>query len=515
MNTGHGLYHDNHRTVRNVIGLTVLFMLSLWGFFAYWAMTSRQELIATTERSLSQMAHAVEQHTTNLFKTAEFFQVAVEHWLVANPLRDPRTDAEFVALIEEFRRRTDSLIDIRMAKSNGDLYYFPNRPSRPQDNVSDREYFKAAINDSPGLTHIGIPVVSRVTGEWRLPVTLRMMQAHHGLEVINASINLKGLIAAFDSERPKPDGTIGIWAIDGKLLVRSPQAESMVGKVAVKNWDEWERIRTRSNGSFLSESTPIDSEARVVGHARLHDFPLFIVVTAALSDTLSPWYRQVLGVLIVLVMVTIGASVFATRLVGTLRILARNSKELERLAITDSLTGLYNHRKFTEAGVLEATRSQRYQRPMSLLMLDLDHFKSINDAWGHPAGDRVLQALSEIMNSIVRDQDTVGRLGGEEFGVILPETELSDACIIADRIRVAVEESKSVSADDGSPVNVTVSIGIASSSPGDVSFDSLLSCADKKLYEAKENGRNRVVPGDNGVFENPLLESAKAGSAAF
>jgi len=485
---------DDHRAVRNVTRLTTLFVASLWVFFAYWAVSSRQETISAAGNGLSQMAHAVEQYSTNLFKMAEIFQVTAERWLEANSSNDPRTDAGFVALVEDFRNRTNNLIDIRMANANGDLYYFPNDQTQPRDNVADREYFKAVIDAAPGLRHIGIPVVSRVSGQWRLPVTVRMKQSHRGLEVINASVDLGVLISAFESERSKPNGTIGLWKTDGTLLVRAPAVDALVGKKMAENWLELERIRTRPASWLLSETSPVDGEARLVGHARLKDSPLVVVVTATLADTLDSYYRQLLRIFVVLVLVTFGGGVFSARLVRALRAQERHAAELQRLARTDPLTGVFNRRQFFEAGQQEFSRARRYGNTLSLLMLDIDHFKVVNDTWGHPTGDRVLQALAEIMSSIVRGQDCVGRLGGEEFAVILPETELSGALISAERLRAAVAQSAiAFASDDGKVVRITVSIGIAVSTADDVSFEAVLARADKGLYAAKESGRNRAV----------------------
>lgn len=485
---------DDHRAVRNVIRLTVLLVVSLWAFFAYWAVSTRQEAISTAGNGLLQMAHAVEQYSANLLKMAEVFQVTAERWLDANSSSDPRTDAGFVALVDDFRKRTDNQIDIRLASANGDLYYFPNGQVEPRDNVADREYFKAVIGAAPGLRHIGIPVVSRVSGQWRLPVTVRMQQARGGFEVINASVDLSALISAFESERPKPNGTIGLWNTDGTLLVRAPRVDALVGKKVAQNALELERFGSRTTGWFLTEFGPIDGQARLVGHARLKDSPLFVVVTATLDDTLASYHRQLLPIVVVLVLVTLGSVVFSTRLVRALRVQQLHAAELQRLATTDPLTGVFNRRQFFESGRQEFLRARRYDKTLSLLMLDIDYFKVVNDRWGHPTGDRVLVALAEIISAFVRDQDAVGRLGGEEFAAILPETELSGALASAERLRAAVEQTAiACASDDGEVLRVTVSIGVAALAADDASFEAVLARADKRLYQAKEAGRNRVV----------------------
>ncbi len=485
---------DEHRAVRNVTRLTALFVVSLWAFFAYWAVSARQEAIAAAGSGLQQMAHAVEQYSTNLFKMAELFQVTAERWLEANSPSDPRRDAGFIALVDDFRKRTGNLIDIRLASAAGDLYYFPNDQDGPRDNVADREYFKAVIGAAPGLRHIGIPVVSRVSGQWRLPISVRMRRAHGGLEVINASLDLSALIAAFESERPKPNGSIGLWKNDGTLLARAPQVETLVGQSMAERWLEFATVRSQPAGWHLASASPIDGEARLVGHAHLKDSPLLVVVTATLTDTLEAYYRQLLPIFAVLVLLSVGGVLFALRLVHALRVQESHAVELQRLATTDPLTGVCNRREFFAAGLREYLRARRYDTTLAVLMLDIDHFKDVNDRCGHPTGDAVLVALTGVVAALVREQDTVGRLGGEEFAVILPETDLPGALAGAERLRAAVGQARIARADDPAALlSVTVSIGVAALAADDVSFEAVLARADKRLYAAKDAGRNRVV----------------------
>ena len=486
---------ENQRAIRNVVLLTTVFLLSLWGFFVYWAITHRQETIATTESGLSQMTHAVEQYVHNVIKMAEVFQATAEHWLEENDVRDPRTDPGFVSLIEDFRRRTGGMIDIRMISANGDLYYFPGNPSRPLDNVADREYFQEAMKSNPGARHIGIPVVSRVSGQWRLPITTRMKRAHYELEVINASINLSQMIGMFESERPKPNGAISFWRDDGVLLARAPIVESAIGRPVESKWIHWKTNGASGSGLFLSSETPVDGQERFVSYKRLDDFPLVILVSATLDDTLESWRHQMFMVGFALVLITFCGALFSRQLVYTLRKLEKNTQDLERLAALDALTGLYNRRYLMETGAHELARMRRYGSTMALILVDVDRFKNINDTLGHPVGDRVLQGLARAMNTIVRDQDTVGRLGGEEFAIILPETDRDGVGAIAERMRAVIHDSAMARTDEGDPVNVTVSIGFTTLSLENDSFEAALVRADNALYRAKGGGRNRVEAG--------------------
>ena len=166
-------------------------------------------------------------------------------------------------------------------------------------------------------------------------------------------------------------------------------------------------------------------------------------------------------------------------------------KKLEELAITDELTQLYNSRHFYKQLDMEAYRSTRYKHPLSLLFLDVDHFKHYNDAYGHIQGDKVLIGLSQIIKSCLRTMDSAYRYGGEEFTVILPETEGKEAVIVAARIRALMEAEK-FTPGSGKIVNVTISIGVTEYCP-DERISNFVQRADKAMYIAKQKGRNKVA----------------------
>lgn len=166
-------------------------------------------------------------------------------------------------------------------------------------------------------------------------------------------------------------------------------------------------------------------------------------------------------------------------------------EELNRQAYLDYLTGLPNRRSFMEQGEAELKRTRRYESTFSILMLDIDHFKKINDAYGHQSGDFVLQKLAVIFWEVLRDVDITGRLGGEEFGIILPETPIDKAIEVAERLREVVAVTQ-VNLPIGLQVNFTISIGVAALIDKSTNIETLLNEADKALYRAKEAGRNTV-----------------------
>ena len=166
-------------------------------------------------------------------------------------------------------------------------------------------------------------------------------------------------------------------------------------------------------------------------------------------------------------------------------------EEFKKLANTDPLTNLYNRRFFTEQSGKEYQRAKRYSLSMTLISIDIDHFKSINDQYGHPAGDQVLIEVAKQLHGNLRQTDILARIGGEEFSILLPETSPQSAIAFAERIRE--EQSKlTIIGDWQGEITLSVSIGVSSFLASDETFDDLFSRADKALYQAKNSGRNRV-----------------------
>ncbi|QJB56241.1 PAS domain S-box protein [Pseudodesulfovibrio sp. zrk46] len=171
----------------------------------------------------------------------------------------------------------------------------------------------------------------------------------------------------------------------------------------------------------------------------------------------------------------------------------RMQREMTRMATTDALTGANNRHQFFRLAEAELKRTERYGHALSVIMLDIDYFKSINDTYGHHTGDVVLKALSDAADQALRETDIFGRLGGEEFAAILPETELDGATNVAERLRESLAALKIQ--DEDVEVSFTVSIGVTSATETDKNIEEILNRADEALYKAKRGGRNKVMKG--------------------
>jgi diguanylate cyclase (GGDEF)-like protein/PAS domain S-box-containing protein len=165
---------------------------------------------------------------------------------------------------------------------------------------------------------------------------------------------------------------------------------------------------------------------------------------------------------------------------------------LNQKATTDYLTGVNSRGHFMDLAELELNRALRYESALSLFMMDIDFFKQINDTYGHKVGDNVLKKLAEVCHATLRKTDIIGRVGGEEFAVLLPETSKDNAKKVAKHLRVAIEKLLVPLEDDIFPIDFTVSIGLTSLTPKVNKLEALLNLADKALYKAKKTGRNKV-----------------------
>lgn len=378
----------------------------------------------------------------------------------------------------------------------------------PTLSVADRDYFRS-LRDDPGQgALITRPLVSRVNGHTIVGLARAIRHADGSF----AGVALAALAPeAFDLLAGLPnlphDSTIAIHRRDGVNLFRAPNLPDQIG-ADMSASPVFTALALASSGIVATgpDGSLTDGQPRMLAYRSLDDWPLVAVVgipqAAVMAGWRHDWSRNALLVGLALVGFSWLATIVQRQLTGRLeaelalsrqelQYRAQVEEELRRWASTDALTGMANRRHFLTLCEREMQRALRYGRPLTVAIFDVDLFKRINDGFGHATGDQVLRTIAQVTAATLRETDLAGRLGGEEFGLLLPETDLSGGADMAERLRVAIATAEVSAA--GRPIPVTVSVGVATLEPDEASVDSLFARADAALYRAKDAGRDRVA----------------------
>jgi diguanylate cyclase (GGDEF)-like protein len=355
---------------------------------------------------------------------------------------------------------------------------------QPEDR-SDEDYFQVHRDDPDVGLFISRPTLHR--GAYAI-VLSRRISAPDGrfLGVVAGSIRFSYFHDLFSRLNLGPDDSITVFSRDGTVIMRTPFNLDYIGRNLARV-PGVSRALTEPSGWYSSHGA-LDDVSRLMVW-RDGTKPLVVLAGKSWDSVYSLWRRQagrIGAMMLALIVFVLVATLVAAREIGRR---ARAEDKLEELASTDALTGLKNRRMFDTMIESEWRRALRHRTPLSLLMIDADHFKSYNDTHGHQAGDQVLVGIAIcIADSVRRASDCAARYGGEEFAVLLPGLSEAEALHIAETIRLKVEEWS------GQPCASTVSIGVASVTPShDIDWAGLLKAADKALYAAKAAGRNRCA----------------------
>ena len=349
----------------------------------------------------------------------------------------------------------------------------------------DEEYFQVHRNQPDVGLFISRPMLHR--GAYAIVLSRRITGADGGfLGVVAGSIRFSYFHELFGRLTLGPDDAITVLRPDATVIMRRPFDLDVIGK-NIGNVPGVMRAVSEPSGWYSGSGT-MDGVRRLLVW-RDGTKPLVVLVGKPWKDIFSLWRTEATrigAVMLALISFVLAVTLFLAREIGRR---AAAEDKLEELATTDALTGLKNRRKFDTEIESEWRRGARHKMPVSLLMIDADHFKSYNDTFGHQAGDQMLVGIAIcISDSARRAGDCAARYGGEEFAVLLPALSTAEAVRVAETIRLKVQEWS-----DG-PTVTTVSIGIASLTPvADLDWSVLVQAADKALYAAKAGGRNQSV----------------------
>ncbi|MCY0385777.1 diguanylate cyclase [Robbsia sp. Bb-Pol-6] len=364
-------------------------------------------------------------------------------------------------------------------------------------NLADRDFFKVHVNDPDRGLFVSQPVVSRLAPGQRAIVLSRRVTAADGsfAGVAGIGIKLSYFARLFSSVKLHSTSAVALLNDKGMFLTRMPPnvkfspGQSSVGPALLAS------MSAHGEGT-ITRTAAMDGVERLYVFRHLPQFGMIIVVAPSTEDVFGAW-RSRAAIVAVLMVVFSAALLFVSVLLSVeLRDRMTGEAAMRALARTDSLTGLATRRVFDETIRREWAIARRSARPLTLVFIDVDHFKSFNDAYGHMAGDEALVRIAGILAAGLRyGSDIATRYGGEEFVLVLADTTEEVGALIAERIRATVEDCGIPHV--GSPLgHLTISLGIASYNGASAGrTEELVKRADQSLYRAKQNGRNRVASG--------------------
>lgn len=362
-------------------------------------------------------------------------------------------------------------------------------------NFADRDYFTAQMDGLRG-TYVSAPFESRLrAGDPSIALSRRISGPGGSFDgVVIAALRIAFFQLQLDNVDLGPRSVIALTRSDGTVILRHPSTDGKGNTgVSVAASPVFQRMMTRPGEPFSDQSV-FDGVGRYYLHTQIEGFPVFLSVGISTQAAMGEWIESA----ITSSALTLAMCVLLILLVRALRLALMHSQDMEAqlevLSVTDELTGLPNRRAFDLALASEMRRAARHSTSLAVLMLDIDHFKRVNDRYGHAVGDVVLARIAKVIaGSIRRPGDFAARYGGEEFVVILPATEAGGASFIAERMRLAIASFDPCPAEP-TLGSVTVSIGVGAAVMQPTSSGAeLVSWADRALYEAKGAGRNRVA----------------------
>ncbi|MGU7769928.1 sensor domain-containing diguanylate cyclase [Burkholderia sp. MR1-5-21] len=470
--------------------LIALVLLMLCGILLYQGRIDARERARTTLQNLALMAAWDIERNIEIYSLS--LQAVVEGENQPDVAKLPMRLRRQVL----FDRATTAryLGGIYVMDENGNITVDGATDVPRKGNFSTRKYF-TVHRDRPDVgLYISDPYFSKLRdGSPSVALSRRISRpdgSFGGVAVM--SIRLEYFHDLFGRLALGERGSMSLIETNGLMLMRQPYDPAIIGR-DISKASTFKRFMAASEGSF-SDTASIDGVRRLYVFRHLDHLPLIIMVAEAESNIYAAWYDRAIPVGSAMALLTLGFLALSMLLDVQLRKRHRAETELQALARTDGLTGLDNRRMLDDTLEREWRRAARSQHALSLLFVDVDHFKRYNDTQGHQAGDDALAAVGRCLAGCLRrPADYAARYGGEEFVVILPDVGPDGALAIAETIRTSIHELgiKHAASEFG---RLTASIGVTTCFPEwDGGVQAALKVADEALYRAKANGRNKVV----------------------
>jgi len=480
-------------SARTWITLGVLAPIGMLVVSGLMLLDLRQDAWGKAEQTSKNLLQVIERDIARNFEIIDLSLRAVIDNLKAPGVAQASPELRQLILFDRAALAQDMGVLLVLDENGNSIIDADAVPARKLNNA-DREYFQAHKARADLGLHISRPLFSRLMGA-RIVVLSRRINKPDGTfgGIVLATLKLSYFSGLFDQIALGHEGAINLYLRDGTRLIRHPYNEADIG-VSLAGAPTFERFVREGRGSFIGTSVR-DGVQRYYAFSGIGTLPLLLNVALAPDEVEAEWRKKALVIsLIVLSLcgLTIGLSLLFGR---ELRRRAAMQAELAHLSQTDILTGLPNRRRFEEVFDRTWKSARRAGKPLSLLVVDSDHFKRYNDRYGHAIGDEVLKGLARGLSaSVHRPDDLVCRVGGEEFTLLLPETDEQGALSVAERVHAEIS-TLSIGAAGIGAGSITVSVGLASTIPDAAEHMdrmSLYNRADTALYEAKAGGRNQT-----------------------
>lgn len=480
-------------SARTWIALGVLAPVGMLAISGLMLVELRHDAWDKAEQTSKNLLQVIERDIARTIETYDLSLQAVVDNLKAPGLAAVSPELSQLILFDRAATARDMGVML-VLDENGDSIIDAGAVPARKANYTDRAYFQMHRARADLGLFISQPLASRLLGE-RVIVLSRRIDKPDGAfgGVVLGTLKVSYFRRLFDRIGLGRDGAINLYHRDGTRIMRYPSVEADIGAsiAGTANFNSF--LRERSGG-FVAASVR-DGIERYYAFMQVADLPLVLNVALSTTEIEAGWRRKAL-VISLIVLVLCGLTIALSLLFGReLRRRTAMQAELATLSRTDMLTGLSNRRCFEDAFTRAWDGACRTRKPLSLLIVDADHFKRFNDRYGHPVGDEILKGLSRRLSaSVHRPQDLVCRVGGEEFVILLPDTDDAGALRIAQTVHAEVS-TLAIGAAGIAAGAVTVSIGLASAVPDGartVAAPDLYRLADAALYEAKTGGRNQT-----------------------
>jgi diguanylate cyclase (GGDEF)-like protein len=434
---------------------------------------------ATTARSMAEQADTA-------LKTADTIVASLVEQVEAEGT-EPEARTRYYRLMTSLVAALPAIHEMGVIDEQGNAIVKSLVPDPTGLNYAERAYFKFHATHPDRGPFIGARLKSKIDGTYNITVTRRLNHSDGSFAgVVVASVSLKYFQHLFDQMQAKAGGILGLIADDGTVLARSPVV-ALESTSPGGDSDLRRQMLNQPDTGSVRYTSAIDNVRRYGSYQHLAEFPMTTLVAQSEWEIQASYRAQFMWNAMILLAVMIVVGVMGSRIV-------KANGLLNAQAMQDGLTGLANRRVFDETIKLEFRRAAWSKSPISIVLLDIDHFKDYNDLYGHLAGDECLRAVTGAVKSCVRRSgDLVARYGGEEIVLVLPGLDAPQARELAESMRTAVHDLALPHAHSAHGI-VTFSGGVATYVPGPrvVGWQILMEEADSALYAAKSHGRDRV-----------------------